>query len=253
MRIASLCSGIGGADLGWLLAGHEIVARAEADPFRRAVLAARFAGAAIVDRIAMLPAGTAHDVCYVDLPGAPDDLAAAWAEAEAFIRAAGPPWVLVECSPVRPFGRQARDLALLGYDLQFLHVTTRVATPSLSVDDQDVRRRALLFAGATAALARIAVPVTSINLTAQIGPLVARCAEDAEEQSRMLPRGWTCLCAERDTCACDGATRRVMVREATSPIMTLWAADVLTGGFAAVHEGGQYRRAFGAGTCVQAE
>lgn len=44
MRAVSLFSGVGGMDCGLERAGITVVAQAEADPWRRAVLAARFPG-----------------------------------------------------------------------------------------------------------------------------------------------------------------------------------------------------------------
>lgn len=54
MKIASLFSGVGGLDLGLARGGHEVVLHCEIDPAARAVLAAHFPGAQIVEDVRAL-------------------------------------------------------------------------------------------------------------------------------------------------------------------------------------------------------
>jgi site-specific DNA-cytosine methylase len=58
--VLSTFSGIGGIDLGLDRAGWRVVAQAEADPYRRAVLSERFPGVPVWDDVRALQPATAR-------------------------------------------------------------------------------------------------------------------------------------------------------------------------------------------------
>jgi hypothetical protein len=234
MRVASLYSGIGGADLGWERGGHQIVAQAERDPWRRAVLGARFPGVPCAADVAESTA--AADLLYIDLP-ADETNGLAWPDAARAVRAAGAAWVVVETG-LGPIGTVVAGLAVAGYDVTVLHVDLTIAADYVPRRAWDVRRRQLVLAGNVAALA---LRTTLVPLTAQTTVLLGGPVE-REEQSRALPAGWTCLCGQwvrPGACLCDERVRRHAVRDATSPALTRWLADVLDGTY---RPGADYRR-----------
>lgn len=241
MRVASLLSGIGGADLGWRLAGHRIVSQAESDPWRRAVLAARFPEATQARSVCQWPL-TGHlppDLLYIDLPRPlPSPL---WAEAAGAIGRACPPWVVVEHSVAHPFGPIVRDLVVAGYDIQVMTVFMKVQADGLPAEAYDVRKRAFVLAGATSALGQLALKTALADLVARVSLTVPLGTVGCEEQSRGFPAGWTCLCAAGTSCRCDEAARRRAIREATSPLLTRWLADVFAGAWQAAEVVGAYR------------
>jgi len=243
MRVATLCAGIGGADIGWILGGHAVVGRAEIDPFRRAVLARRFPGERLVERASDAPgACETPDLVYADMPGQPEAVASAWADVARAVAAWRPAWMVLEHSPARPFGRMARDLAMIDYEIQMLHVGTVIALVGLPPEIHDTRKRALLIgARDPVALDAIGLRSTGIDLTATIPTVQPGTAIEIEEQSRMLPPGWSCACGQRP-CRCVLAARRMAVREATVPFLALWIGDVIGMGWARAHPGGRYWR-----------
>lgn len=246
MRIASLCSGVGGAECGWARAGHPVVALAESDAWRRGILALRFPDAQLAaDVSAAWPVHPNADLLYVDTPGVGVD--ALWPSLrDAAVRTAAR-WVVVELG-LGPCGATVRDLSAAGYDVQLVHVEVRIEAAPLPPEAWDVRRRLLVIAGATAALKGLGLRDTLVTLSAKTRLNVAAWSVEGEEQSRALPAGWTCACGDwRLRCQCPEAARRSAVREATSPVLTRWLADVFAGRWV----GGDYKREMERGaTCV---
>lgn len=237
MRVGTLCSGIGGADLGWALGGHEVVLQAECDPYRRAVLARRFPQAIRFDDAATVTGRV--DLVYSELPRGLE----VWPLVLAGVRRLAPPWVIIEHSPAHPFGRLVRDLVGDGYDIQVLHASMVLRTPSLPDADWDTRKRAFLIAGPEADLKAIDLKAALVDLVSSLGPLTALPQTvEFEEQSRALPAGWSCGCG-RAECGCGRERRLFAVREATSPVLTVLLSDILNGAWGRVEaSGGHYQR-----------
>jgi DNA (cytosine-5)-methyltransferase 1 len=135
MYVGSLFAGIGGFDLGLERAGFTTRWQVEQDPYRRAVLAARFpdavrhadvcaVGAADLAPVDLICGGfPCQDLSFAGLgAGLDGERSGLWSEFARIIRELGPRYVLVENVPAllsRGFGRVLADLAACGYDAEW--------------------------------------------------------------------------------------------------------------------------------------
>ena len=212
MTHVSLFSGIGGIDLAAEWAGFTTIAQVESDPWRRQVLAARFAGAKRFTDIRTFPGSTRFGAITLVSGGFPcqpfscagkrrgqDDHRNLWPEMARVIRALKPDWVVAENTAGAiqlVLDRALADLEEAGYSW------TALVLPALAVSAWHERQRLFIVAhldgerrpterdGGESRLAHVAS--TAQPFCQGADREMARSAADVEgrrQQRRHLPAG----------------------------------------------------------------
>lgn len=221
---ASLYSGIGGIDLGFVSAGWQLEAQCEADPYRRSVLQRWFQVPVALDAASFVVPTV--DVLYAELPDSRTNLW--WPTVFAALPSAKK-WLLLEFSPtVRP-DAMIRDLVLAGWSFRLVHVTAIVRSAQLESHEWDKRHRAFLFAS------RDAAAVDRIGLASHWAEMITTLDNEHprgsirwHEVSRGLSPDASCGCG-RDECSCGFEPRRLAVYDAGSPQVAQWIAALIDG------------------------
>ena len=231
MRFASCYSGIGGSDAGLCGAGWELAWQAEADAFRRAVLARRF-GRPVHERVETLPEApeiVATDLLYAGLPDHRLDRwwPPLWRVAQRLV----PRWLVCEFSPTVRVEPVLRELVAGGW--AFRIVFARTALRLGAEGAWDVRNNALLLASSDAAAIDglgLASMLVALTIEGEPSCVPAGTVERAEAE-RGLREGWTCACHADGGpgCACNRAARLSAVNDATPPYLTAWLAELVDG------------------------
>lgn len=231
-------SGVGGADCGLAAAGWPLAWQAEADEFRRTVLVKRF-GAPIACSVSEVASALRDgdldqniDLLYAEFPDSRLDI---WwppvRKVSSFVRR----WLVCEFSPSVRCESVLRGLVLDGWAFRLLHIKTTIEMDGIAPEGQDVRTRAIVLAARTPELidaigvAGMSAELTFFGLTTTYQALSIQW----HEVSRGLRAGWTCACGITP-CVCDQAARLAAVRDATSPFMSQWLAEVIDGAW---HDG----------------
>ena len=216
-RLGSLYSGVGGADLGLERAGFEVCWQAEADPFRRAVLARHFPGAYQFSDVAAIDALAAPvDLLYAEFP-TPH---ARWLpEILRVVELFAPPAILVEGRRDWAF-RASEALGALGYRGGLARVDYEANKAGIHY------RRERGYAVALRADEEeppTLAPWPSVRTDAAAGRFEDTGMVAVPEFFELLvglPQRWTCLCGE-ETCY-EAAARALAASEATTPAVTEW-------------------------------
>ena len=224
-------SGIGGADIGLLATGWQLRFQAEADPFRREILARRFSVPLECD-VALTRPSEPYDALYAELPDS--RIEKWWAPLNALVRDTPPTrWLIVELSPTVRCERVIRDVLALGEQWAFrlIHLDVTIQLSNTQIEDWDVKKRALILASPdAAAIDAIGLAAMSAEIVVTgVSTLHQRLSLAWHEVSRGLRAGWTCVCGSPESCACAFEQRLSAVQDATSPFMTQWLGEILNG------------------------
>ena len=220
MTYASCYSGIGGADAGFATAGWRVLWQAEADAYRRRVLARRWPDARQLPDVPCAASVACPDAIYAELPS--QDLARWWPPLWALGAALRPAWLVVEFSPAVPFELPIRDLALGGWAFRALQVGILIRA-SGRPEAEWVARQRMFLAASPSHETVAALRVRGHRIEIDIG-----ITADGAEAALGLPAGWTCAC-DAAPCACVASLRARALEEATPPHLTYWIARTLEG------------------------
>ena len=235
LTFASVYSGIGGMDCGFVRAGWKPLWQCEADPFRRLSTRRRF-GEAVLPTVANAVC-RAHtplslptpDVLYGELPDS--RLSVWWPDLHALARALRPRRLVVEFSPTVRCEPVLRDLALTDWAFRLVYLKTTIRNGPDQADG-DGRDRAFVFAS------RVPADVDRIGLSANYAilearkpaPGAARGTPEWHAETRDLPARWVCACpSHRQACACDPQARIDAVQDGGAPLTGEWVATLVDG------------------------
>lgn len=228
MTFASMYSGIGGADAGLVACGWKPQHQIEANTFRRAVLKGRFGvpvSSDVADAVDVLPD---VEALYVELPDSRIDQW--WAPVRRVVEKRPPEhWLIVEFSPTVRCEQILRDIIFAGWAFRLVQVSTFIHF-SERREDWDIRRRGVIMASPdAAAVDRIQLAGMAAELVIEgVHATAERGSPEWHEVSRGLRAGWTCGCGQ-DDCRCHPQYRIDAVNDATSPFMSKWLGDLITG------------------------
>lgn len=232
--VGSLCSGIGGSDLGFAAAGWTIAWQVERNDFRRAILRDRFPDAVHghqVEHTEWLKHQRHVDLLYAEpMSVEPPDVDPVLNAIDAL----RPPRALVDVGPGHDPKRYevvAQTLMRSGYDV--VVNVFRYAMPG-----SEPRARAVFAA------VKPPIPLPQMVLaiihyyvggatfeTANLIDEEALSVDDLE-RARGFPEGWTCLGHRDDRCTCPSAARHKALRDAGSPLFGYLIASWLDGAVA---------------------